>query len=572
VTLDAIVDGVIRTDVRGGVEFINPAAARLTGWTLAEALGKPLDTILQLSDDRSGTALANVATTVVRDDSALHQLGTPVLHNRLSGVCFHIELRAAPVRDQLRGVIGTVVVFHDITEIQRLTHQLAYQASHDALTELSNRAEFETRVAEALVDAQRHHHQHVLCYLDLDQFKVVNDTCGHAAGDELLRQLAQQLGMAVGKDDLLARLGGDEFGILLRNCTIARGFEFTNGLCSLVKDFRFNWKGKIFQVGVSAGLVAVDAATGTLAEALSCADSACYVAKEQGRNRVHVFRPDDSALAQRKGQMQWVQRLKRALDEERFCLYSESFLPLSVRAADIAPHEILLRMVDEEGREIAPMAFIPAAERYQLMTRIDRWVITRTFSLLAKAQQRSLATANTPRQVFALNLSGQSLSDDGFLGFVVDLLDHSGLAPESICFEITETAAIANLARASRLITILKGMGCLFALDDFGSGLSSFAYLRNLPVDFLKIDGSFVLKSLNDPVDYAMVDAINRLGHLMGLRTIAEHVHHRTLLDRIKALGVDYAQGHSLGVAQPLEVELGLVTSSTPLRVVNAET
>jgi len=554
VTLDSIADGVIRTDVAGKVEYLNKAAAQLCGWRIDEVIGRPLAQILTLVDEATGMRVRSPVDAVLREDSTAHLATSALLLRPGLQHDLYLELRAAPIRDQQQRVIGAVVVFHDVSEIRRLTRQLAHQASHDSLTELLNRGEFERRLSESLDEARTGGHHHVLCYLDLDQFKVVNDTSGHAAGDELLRILAQRLQLAIRDGDVLARLGGDEFGILLRNCSTEDAMEMAQELCRLVSDVRLEWDNRVFRVGVSAGLVPLGPDAGSLTDVLSAADAACYVAKERGRNRVHLFEPDDTALAQHHGQMQWMHRLKDALEDGRFRLYCEEFVPLTNAAGALQPFEILLRMVDEDGTEIAPMQFIPAAERYHLMPAVDRWVLARTFELLAQAKPGG----THPPRLFTINLSGQSLSDDSFLDDIVSLLERSQLPPESLCFEITETTAIAHLHGAMRLMMTLKEKGCRFALDDFGTGVSSFAYLRTLPVDFLKIDGSFLHGALADPVDHAMVDAINQVGQLMGLRTIAEGVEQAVTLERVRRIGIDYAQGHGLGATLPLERILGL--------------
>lgn len=566
VTLDSIIDGVIRTDATGKVEYLNKAAAQLCGWRTDEVIGRPVAQILTLMDEATGIRVPSPVETVLKEGSetgGAHLTTSALLLRPGLQHDLHLELRAAPLRDQQQRIVGAVVVFHDVSEIRRLTRQLAHQASHDSLTALLNRGEFERRLSECLEEARTGKHHHVLCYLDLDQFKVVNDTSGHAAGDELLRILAQRLQLAIRDGDVLARLGGDEFGILLRNCSTEHAMEIAQELCRLVGEVRLEWEGRVFRVGVSAGLVPLGQDAGSLTDVLSAADTACYVAKDRGRNRVHLFQADDTALAQHHGQMQWVYRLKDALEDGRFRLYCEEFVPLTSAADALQPFEILLRMVEKDGQEIAPMKFIPAAERYHLMPAVDRWVLARTFELLAKAPP----SGTYPPRLFTINLSGQSLSDDSFLEYIVGLLEHSKLPPTSLCFEITETAAIAHLHRAMRLMTTLKEKGCRFALDDFGTGLSSFAYLRTLPVDFLKIDGSFLRNSLSDPIDYAMVDAINQVGQLMELRTVAEGVEQAVTLERVKKLGVDYAQGHGLSMTLPLERVLGLVESAPARKV-----
>jgi diguanylate cyclase (GGDEF)-like protein len=412
---------------------------------------------------------------------------------------------------------------------------------------LINRTEFERQLHDALICAKNENRQHVLCYLDLDQFKIVNDTCGHVAGDELLRQVAGLLRGKVRDTDVLARLGGDEFGVLLKYCDPQRAPAVAESLCRTLKDFKFLWGDHSFETGASIGLVAIGEDSQSVSEVLSTADVACYAAKDKGRNQVHMYQPNDNELKQRRGEMQWVSRIRRAIDENRFRLYYQPIIPLNPGSSRDMHRELLIRLLDEEGKLVPPMAFIPAAERYNLMPDVDRWVIRNSFKLLG-AQ-----CSNDCDWVCTINLSGQSLCDNTFLDFVTRQLDLSGVNPDRICFEITETAAVANLVKASHFISVLKGMGCRFALDDFGSGLSSFAYLKNLKVDYLKIDGSFVRDMMNDPIDRSLVEAINEIGHVIGIQTIAEFVENNDILETLRKIGVDYAQGYAIAKPAPLE-------------------
>lgn len=455
------------------------------------------------------------------------------------------------------------IVCRDVTEAHNLSQELSYQASHDSLTGLVNRRELENRLARVLETARTDSSHHALCYLDLDQFKVINDTCGHVAGDELLRQLSEVLRMKVRRRDTLARLGGDEFGVLMEHCVLRQAQRVANTLRRCVEEFRFSWENKTFSVGVSIGLVPVTSDSGSVASALSAADTACYVAKDQGRNRVHVYHPEDMELARRHGEMQWVARINRALEEDRFCLSVQPIRPVSELGVHSEPtsllpyshgyFELLLRMRDANGRMVPPGAFLPAAERYSLSVKLDRWVVEKIFSWLDEhpAQLDRLSMCS-------INLSGHSIADEDFLQFVISSLDGTNVPAEKLCFEITETAAITNLVSATRFITALKGWGCQFALDDFGSGLSSFAYLKQLAVDFLKIDGVFVKDVVNDPINFAMVKSINDIGKVMGKRTIAEFVENDEILEKLREIGVDYAQGYRIGRPQPLDRLLSL--------------
>ena len=438
-----------------------------------------------------------------------------------------------------------------MTERQRSEQvKITWQATHDALTGLVNRREFERRVELALKSAEIDRKEHALLYLDLDQFKIINDTCGHVAGDELLRQLTRLLQSLLRRHDTLARLGGDEFGVLLENCPVEPALRIAETLRAAVRDLRFAWESRVFKVGVSIGLVSFGDEGLSRGELLKIADAACYIAKDQGRNRVHVYRTEDDAVGRRRREMSWVNRLQKAMAERRIVLYSQEIAPLAAGPAQ-GPHcELLMRLIDEEGGLVAPMAFIPAAERFHMMGEIDRHVVKLAFSYWSRTH-----AADRSPPLYAINLSGASIGDEGFLPFVREQLALYGVPGRFVCFEITETSAIANLGNASAFIGALKQLGCRFALDDFGSGMSSFGYLRHLAVDFLKIDGSFVKDIAEDPIDHAMVEAINRIGHVMGIRTIAEWVENDAVLEKLRGIGVDYVQGYGIGRPRPLVPE-----------------
>ena len=434
-------------------------------------------------------------------------------------------------------------------KIDQATARLVYQASHDALTGLINRREFEQRLERTLLSALQQNREHALCYMDLDQFKVINDSCGHAAGDELLRQLALLLKGNLRERDTLARLGGDEFALLLENCSIPDALEVADTFRAEVQRFRFKWGDRIFDVGMSAGMVAINRDSDTAASLLSAADAACYVAKDRGRNQIHVYESSGHDLVRHRGEMRWVTRIQGALEEDRLRLSWQEIRHTDSVGEPPCHVELLLRMVDDDGSEILPMAFIPAAERYSIMPSIDSWVIEETLRVC----QRYLAAKREQHCLFAINLSGASLKDPEFRRMLLKCLQENPALGPHLCFEITETAAIGNLAVVNEFIDAMREFGCSFALDDFGSGLSSFTYLKNLKVDFLKIDGAFVRDITTNPIDRSMVEAVHRIGHQMGLKTVAEYVESEQTLAVLREIGVDYVQGNWVHCPEPLE-------------------
>jgi len=543
--LDSVSDGVITIDSRSRVETMNLMAEQLTGIKLDEARGRPLDEVFRLEErpHMEIQALPDVDT------------GSELTLVSAHGSQIPIELSVTAIDGPEEGDWGSVIVFRDLSHARKMKAELVWRASHDHLTGLENRTRFEQRLGRLLSGAIKNGEEHALLYLDLDQFKIVNDTCGHYAGDKLLARLSNLLKYKVRDSDTIARLGGDEFGILLKNCSLEPALGLANELRTLVSEFRFKWEDKIFSVGLSIGLVIIDRDSKDAASVLMSADAACYAAKEGGRNRVHVFEPETSVAAQRKGEMHWISRIHAALEYGGLELYCQNIISAQEDSSTPSHVEVLVRLHENMDDLILPGAFIPAAERYNLMPMVDRWVVHKALDYLAgRLKMRADPEEEIP--FMNINLSGASLVEEGFLQFVLDEFERQAVPPEMICFEITETAAIANLDEAVEFINTLKGVGCRFALDDFGSGLSSFGYLKHLPVDYLKIDGAFIKDLSGNLIHRAMVDAINRLGHVMGIKTVAEFVGDAETLEALREIGVDYAQGYYIG--KPYEL-VGLV-------------
>ncbi|HXY76039.1 MAG TPA: EAL domain-containing protein [Steroidobacteraceae bacterium] len=544
--LNSLAEAIVATDKDGRIAFMNPAAEQLTGAEAESATGKLLEEIVGLVDETDRRLLSDPVHQALTSGAPVNLSRRALLLARGTGNERSIELSASPIRNSAKEVVGAVVLLHDVTEVRGLARQMSYQATHDALTGLVNRREFERRLEEAIESGQRGDGQHVLCYLDLDHFKVVNDTSGHLAGDSMLREVAKLLREAVRDSDTVGRLGGDEFGTLLIGCPLEKARQIADDLTRAVGDHRFVWRDKIFNIGVSVGLVEISRESGTLEELLAAADTACYVAKKQGSGRVAVYSARDEALARHTGEIQWLQRLQGALKEDRFHLYHQVIV--AAHGSNGGPAmEVLVRLQDESGQELPPAEFMRAAERYRLMGLVDRWVVQTTLAALG----RGAIPVQSNRSV-AINVSGQTLGDPQFLEFVVECLDATGVTPAQVCFEIAESAVIANLDHARRFVGVLHGMGCQFALDDFGSGVGSFSNLKTLPLDYLKIDGSFIRNLARDTVNQAMVTAMIKLARTLNFKVIAEQVEDAAAVDAARRIGVDYLQGYAIGRPQPL--------------------
>ncbi|HUR39616.1 MAG TPA: EAL domain-containing protein [Verrucomicrobiae bacterium] len=539
--MEATDEGVIGLDREGVVTFVNPAATRL--------LGVPSEHLLGSNFDEKVRHTAEDGTDLIGHDSPIvhcllegqRYLGANELFWRDAQSAVPVEYSVSPLIEDGRPA-GAVLIFRDVAEKRALAQQLQHQALHDPLTGLINRRGFEKKLSQLLQSARGQNRDHALCYLDLDHFKLVNDTCGHAAGDELLRQLPQVLQPVLRKSDTLARLGGDEFALLLEDCQLDQAARVAEAARDAIRDFRFVWQYRTFTIGASVGVVGINAASQGLVSVLGAADAACYVAKDQGPNHVHVSYPHDLAIIRRRGEMRWVARIKTALEENRFCLHYMSIASLD-GVSEARHHELLLRLVDAKGDVILPGTFLPAAERYQLMPQIDHWVIDHALRFLGEALRQAPELA---QHRFGINLSGESLRDTQLLGKIQQLLTNHQVPPSMVYFELTETAAIANLGAAVEFMRGLKATGCQLALDDFGSGMSSFAYLKHLPVDFLKIDGSFIKDIVDNPVDQAIVRAVQAVGTQMGITTIAEYVETPAIREALRAMGLHYAQGYAI--------------------------
>ncbi len=551
VTLASIGDGVITTDTEGRITFLNAVAEYLTGWNQAEARERPLTEIFPIFNELTRKPVTNPVARCLREGRIVGLANHTVLV-RADGREFAIEDSAAPIRDSSGTIVGVVLVFHDVTRAREMANRLSWQATHDALSGLHNRIAFEERLRHLLsLEAADDAVHHVLLYIDLDQFKVVNDIAGHIAGDEMLKQIAVLMQQQVRESDMLARLGGDEFGLILTDCELENATRIADSIHEALEQYKFLWDERVYRVGASIGMLRFRPGHYSLTELMSAVDLACYAAKNTGRGRTHVYVPEDERTQQHRSEMDWAARISEAVEHDYLVLYGQTIAHLnSVNPGPGLHFEVLVRLRDQENGLVPPGVFLPAAERFDLMPIVDRWIITRTFSLMAETLQRhgrrSIAQC-------AINLSGATIGDQSLLPFIKSQLTLHHLPPEIICFEITETAAISHFPTAMQFISELRHLGCRFALDDFGSGMSSFSYLRSLPVDYLKIDGVFVRDLANDPVNRSLVGNINDIGHLLGKYTIAEHAENDSALDYLRKLGVDYAQGYGISRPVPLD-------------------
>jgi diguanylate cyclase (GGDEF)-like protein/PAS domain S-box-containing protein len=545
--LDSLGEGILTTDAHGVIDYLNQSAEALTGMRREDAVGQAFGAMIGFVDEHDRRAIADPVQQCLSTGSRVNLGRRSILLSRATGSELGVEATASPIRGAAGDVQGFAVMMLDVSELRGLTQQMSYQASHDALTGLVNRREFERRLGEALEIARAGRQGHVMCYMDLDRFKAVNDTSGHLAGDNMLREVAALIREAVRDSDTVARLGGDEFGVLLVGCPLDKARQIADDIWRAIAEYRFVWKDRIFSVGVSIGIVEITGESNSLEEIMSAADSACYVAKKQGDGHVHVYSSHDEAVARSRGEIHWLQRLQAALRDGFFELYVQPIEPARPGAVSSGPAmEVFVRLHDE-GQAISPADFFPAAERYRLMSMIDRWVLGSALAAIAAGAIRL-----PPGRSLSLNISGQTLADPAFLEFVVEELDRTGVAPSQICFEVAETSVIGNLEHARRFVEVLHGMGCRFALDDFGTDLGGFANLKSLPLDYLKIDGSFMRDLGRDTVNQAMVSAVVNMARTLNFRLVAEQVEDVAALEAARAMGIDFVQGHAIGRPRPL--------------------
>ncbi|MDZ4261176.1 MAG: EAL domain-containing protein [Pseudomonadota bacterium] len=550
VTLHSIGDAVITTDAGGRVDYLNPMAERLTGWTDADAHGQPVEGVFRIIDEQSRKPVENLIARCLQQEQGVRGGQYNLLISR-NGAALAVDETIAPIRTGQGAVLGMVIVFKDVTPQRRQTMELRHRAEHDGLTDLVNRSEFERRLGHAIAASNTQGAKHALCYLDLDQFKVVNDSAGHAAGDELLRQIASLMMAQVRERDTLARLGGDEFALLLTNCPLQKALEIAELLVAEIGDYHFIWEGRSFQIGVSIGVVMIAGTIESESELLIQADAACYEAKQRGKNRVHFCMREGGIKVRQQSERVRASSLATALEQGSFMLYNQPVMSLLRPPDKLVHEELLVRLMDNEGEVVLPRAFIPTAERQGLMAAIDRWVIRTALERYHDIFVSPVATE------IAINLSLKSIVDVSLPQFVRQQFKEFGVAPGRVCFEISETTVVQNFNQAKRFILAMKDEGCRIAIDDFGRGLSSFAYLKKLPIDYLKIDGAVICNMLINPVDHALVEAINDIGHTMAVRTIAKWAESDALVERLTALGVDYAQGNAIRSPSSLERECG---------------
>lgn len=550
VTLHSLADAVITTDLDGVIDYMNPVAEKLTGWKAYHAVGQDIEDVIRLVDEHTDERIVCPVIECMRRSVMKHSADDVLLVQR-DGEKLSIDYSVAPMRDRDKKILGSVMVFQDVGSSRMMSRMLTYQATHDDLTGLYNRRELERRLSRAIDQVFKQKSEYALIYMDLDQFKVINNRCGHVGGDLVLKQISELLIDIVPQKTAIARLGGDEFGILLESCSLDEAQSIAEKILETIRQYRFHWTGKIFEIGVSIGIVMIDTGLQSVSNVMGNADTACYLAKELRGNNIQVYRVDDQDYQQRKEQMEWIQRITQAFADDRFVLYAQKIVSLQHTTDE--HYEVLMRMVAPDGQLVVPQEYIISAERYGSMQDIDRWVVRNAFIHISKYVLNKNKHPELPNRYFAINLSGHTLGSDVMVEYVAQQLSEFPEIIPYIIFEITETEAINNMARAQHFLMVFRTMGVRFSLDDFGTGVSSFNYLKNLKVDYLKIDGMFIREMMNDPVDYAMVKSITQIGHIMRIKTIAEHAETKEICDSLNDIGVDYAQGYFLHEPEKLD-------------------
>jgi diguanylate cyclase (GGDEF)-like protein/PAS domain S-box-containing protein len=543
-------DAVIITDADGRITRFNTEAKKLTGFGRQQAERSFFQEVITVIDSVTDKPLDSPFKLLIELRETI-KFEKDVYIMNTSGIRIPIQANASLVLDSNKNITGMVFVFRAALKCSDLTKRITMRETYDDLTGLYNRARFKLKLEELVRDAAQHQKQHALLYLDIDKFKVINDTCGHQAGDSLLKEVAAVIKNCIRTSDLVARLCSDEFGVLLVHCPLKKADELAVSICSAVRKMHFIWKDNPFTIGVSIGVVGLKSSYVSAEKILSVADGSCYIAKEKGGNRAHLHVDDDRELSQLHGEMRTLSLITKALDHNMFRLFYQPIVPCADRTtADVNWYEILIRMIDNKSKIIPPVNFLQAAERYDLMPAIDRWVFSAFFSFY---HDRLSAVIDPDKFICDINVSGMTLNDESFYSFIKDIFRDYNVPPQTICFEITETAAIANFNQTIRFIDEMKDIGCRFSLDDFGSGLSSFKYLKHLPVDYLKIDGSFVKHIMTNSFDAAIVSSINEIGHLIGIKTVAEFVETKEIFDKLQEIGVDSVQGYWISMPKPIE-------------------
>lgn len=564
VTLHSIGDAVITTNVNGDIEYMNRVAESLTEWSLDEAKNQAIQHVFRIEDLDTGEPLHDVVKSCLYDGITINKSILRLISK--TNTKKDIESSISPILKTSGKVEGVIIVFHDETQRRQLENAVKHQAAHDPLTNLLNRDAFDIELSEHIYDAKNNNRNHALCYLDLDHFKLINDTAGHSAGDQCLIQITSLIQSCIRDGDVLGRLGGDEFGLILKHCEQANILKITSHISKIISNTNFTWDGCDYKLGVSIGINLLNKNTKNASDAIRKSDLACYTAKDLGRGQAYVYQEEVSELIRRQEENYWATRINKAIENDRLKLYAQPIIALKNIDPQNQHVEILARLLDEDNRLIQPNAFIPDAERYNLMHLVDRKIIFETFSFIHKYSDKDENITH-----YSINLSGSTIGDKDIVNYIKDLTTKFNIDAKLICFEITETAAIKNFNDAKMLIKQLKSCGFKIAIDDFGNGLSSFQYLKNLHVDYLKIDGSFVSDMVNNNIDLAMVAAINEAAHIMGIKTIAEHVENDQIVRKLRDLNIDYGQGYSIGQPKPIKKILSFSDDekSTPLKLIH---